>query len=226
MITILHPVKRQINQYYYLKSLIESYQSYVNEWINKSLNNIKEDAIAFSEGDKEIEDSMYSQGADTIYEQTDSENLLFYKAMLIMVYSYYEGIINKMAEDVDTQGRPSLICGKYEKVLSKESTDKVTFLFDYILPLRNHLCHNDSGTKDKDYEKAVKALKYLNDSHYIEMNYQTDSKGQIVLEKCSIYCINKDFIFILDVLDKEHDILMELSEIVGYKNKYIGKNDK
>ena len=97
-------------------------------------------------------------------------------------------------------------------------------LFDYILPLRNHLCHNDSGTKDKDYEKAVKALKYLNDSHYIEMNYQTDSKGQIVLEKCSIYCINKDFI--LDVLDKEHDILMELSEIVGYKNKYIGKNDK
>lgn len=224
MITILHPVKRQINQYYYLKSLIESYQSYVNEWINKSLNNIKEDAIAFSEGDKEIEDSMYSQGADTIYEQTDSENLLFYKAMLIMVYSYYEGIINKMAEDVDTQGRPSLICGKYEKVLSKESTDKVTFLFDYILPLRNHLCHNDSGTKDKDYEKAVKALKYLNDSHYIEMNYQTDSKGQIVLEKCSIYCINKDFI--LDVLDKEHDILIELSEIAGYKNTYIGKIEK
>jgi len=160
MIAIQHPVNRQIYQYYYLKSLIESYQSYVNEWINKSLNSIKEDAIAFSEGDKDIEDSMYSQGSNTIYEQTDSENLLFYKAMLIMVYSYYEGIINKMAEDAGTQGRPSLICGKYGKVLSKESTDKVAFLFDYILPLRNHLCHNDSGTKDKDYQKATKALKY------------------------------------------------------------------
>lgn len=221
MIAIQHPVNRQIFQYYYLKSLIESYQSYVNEWINKSLNNIKEDAIAFSEGEKEIEDSMYSQGADAIYEQTDSENLLFYKAMLIIVYSYYEGIIKKMAEDAGTQGRPSIICGNYGKVLSKESTDKVAFLFDYILPLRNHLCHNDSGTKDKDYEKAVKALKYLNDSGYIEMNYQTDSEGQVVLEKCSIYYIKKDFI--IDVLDMEHDILIELSEIAGYKNKYIGK---
>ena len=227
MITILHPVKRQINQYYYLKSLIESYRYYVEEWVNKTLKDIEAEAIASSEGedDKEIAvsiyNSVYSQGADAIYEQTDSENLLFYKAMLIIVYSYYEGIINKMAEDAGTQGRPSIICGNYGKVLSKESTDKVAFLFDYILPLRNHLCHNDSGTKDKDYEKAVKALKYLNDSGYIEMNYQTDSEGQVVLEKCSIYYIKKDFI--IDVLDMEHDILIELSEIAGYKNKYIGK---
>lgn len=221
MIAIQHPVNRQIFQYYYLKSLIERYQDYVKEWLNKTIKDIKDNTIAFSEGDNEIEASMYSQESNAIYEITDSEDLLFYKAMLIMVYSYYEGIINKMAEDAGTQGRPSLICGKYGKVLSKESTDKVAFLFDYILPLRNHLCHNDSGTKDKDYEKAVKALKYLDDSRYIEMDYQMDSEGQVVLEKCSIYYIKKDFI--IDVLDMEHDILIELSEIAGYKNKYIGK---
>ncbi len=230
MFTIQHPVKRQIGQYYYLKSLIESYQSYVNEWVNKTLKDIEGEAIASSEGedDKEIAlsiyTSVYSQGADAIYEQTDSENLLFYKAMLIMVYSYYEGIINKMAEDAGTQERPSLICGKYGKLLSKESTDKVAFLFDYILPLRNHLCHNDSGTKDRDYGKTVKSLKCLMDSRCIEMDYQKDSKGQIILEKCSIYWIKKEFI--LEVLDKEHDILIELSEIAGYKNTYIGKIEK
>jgi len=53
------------------------------------------------------------------------------------------------------------------------------------------------------------------------MDYQTDSGGQIVLEKCSIYFIKKEFI--IDVLDMEHDILIELSKMVGYKNTYIGK---
>lgn len=227
-ITERHIVNKQIYQYVFLKSLIENYQDYVKEWLNKTLKDIESEAIASSEGeeDKEIAASIYtniySQGASCAYDKIDSEDVLFYKAMLIMVYSYYEGIINKMAEDAGTQGRPSLICGKYEKVLSKESTDKVTFLFDYILPLRNHLCHNDSGTKDRDYEKTVQALKCLQDGHYIEMDYQTDSEGQIIIETCSIKCIKKEFI--LDVLDKEHVVLKELSEIVGYEDQYIEWN--
>ena len=197
MIAIQHPVNSQIFQYYYLKSLIESYRYYVEEWLNKTLKDITDNAIASSEGDKEIEASIYSQDSNAVYDKTDSEDVLFYKAMLIMVYSYYEGIISK---------------------------EKVTFLYESILPLRNYLCHNDSGTKGRDYEKTAKALKNLFRSRCIEINYQTNSEGKIILEKCSLYWINKDFI--IDVLDKEHDVLIELSEIAGYKNTYIGKHEK
>ena len=218
-ITKRHPVNKKIYQYYFLRSLIESYQSYVEEWLNKTLKDIKEKAIASSEGEKEIEDSIYSQEEYYAYNEIESEDVLFYKAMLIMVYSYYEGIINKMAEDAGVNNRPSCICIKYGKVLSEESMEKTTFIFDYILPLRNHLCHNDSGTKDRDYEKTVKALKYLDDSHCIKAIIQTDSDNQVILEKCSVVSINKDFI--LDVLDKEHDILKELSEKSGYEDEYI-----
>ena len=168
MIAIQHPVNSQIFQYYYLKSLIESYRYYVEEWLNKTLKDITDNAIASSEGDKEIEASIYSQDSNAVYDKTDSEDVLFYKAMLIMVYSYYEGIINKMAEDAGVKERPSSICEKYGKVLYSE--------------------------------------------------------GKIILEKCSLYWINKDFI--IDVLDKEHDVLIELSEIAGYKNTYIGKHEK
>lgn len=224
MIAIQHPVNSQIFQYYYLKSLIESYRYYVEEWLNKTLKDITDNAIASSEGDKEIEASIYSQDSNAVYDKTDSEDVLFYKAMLIMVYSYYEGIINKMAEDAGVKERPSSICEKYGKVLSEESKEKVTFLYESILPLRNYLCHNDSGTKGRDYEKTAKALKNLFRSRCIEINYQTNSEGKIILEKCSLYWINKDFI--IDVLDKEHDVLIELSEIAGYKNTYIGKHEK
>ena len=117
MIAIQHPVNSQIFQYYYLKSLIESYRYYVEEWLNKTLKDITDNAIASSEGDKEIEASIYSQDSNAVYDKTDSEDVLFYKAMLIMVYSYYEGIINKMAEDAGVKERQSSICEKYGKVL-------------------------------------------------------------------------------------------------------------
>ena len=140
----------------------------MEEWLNKTIKDIEAEANASSEGeeDKEIKASIFSsissQGVHCAYDKIDSEDELFYKAMLIMVYSYYEGILNKMAADAEVKDvRPSIICEKYGKVLSNESKEKAAFLFDNILPLRNHLCHNDSGTKDRDYEKPVKALMYL-----------------------------------------------------------------
>ena len=139
-----------------------------------------------------------------------------------MVYSYYEGIINKMAADAEVKDiRPSSICEKYGKELSEESKKKAVFLYDIILPLRNHLCHNDSGTKDRDYEKTVKALMYLFKNGCINMDFQINSEGKVTLETCSVFGINEDFI--LDVLDKEHDILIELSGKSGYKDEYIDR---
>ena len=226
MFAYIHRLNKQISQYNYLKSLIISYRYYVEEWLNKTIKDIEAEANASSEGeeDKEIKASIFSsissQGVHCAYDKIDSEDELFYKAMLIMVYSYYEGILNKMAADAEVKVvRPSIICEKYGKVLSKENKENATFLYDIIRLLRNHLCHNDSGTKGRNYEKTAKALKYLSESRCIEMDYQTNSEGQIILEKCSIYWINEDFI--LDVLNIEHDILIELSEIAGYKNTYI-----
>lgn len=228
MFAYIHPVNNKISQYSYLKSLITCYRYYVEEWEKKFLTDIESEAIDSSEGedDKEIAvsiyTSIYSQGVHCASDKIDSEDELFYKAMLIMVYSYYEGIINKMAADAEVKDiRPSSICEKYGKELSEESKEKAAFLFDNILPLRNHLCHNDCGTKDRDYEKTVNALKILFKTKCIDMDFQTNSEGQIALASCSVFGINEDFI--LDVLDKEHDILIELSEKAGYENQYIDR---
>ena len=55
----------------------------------------------------------------------------------------------------------------------------------------------------------------------IDMVFQKNSEGHITLETCSVFWINEDFI--LDVLDKEHDILIELSGKSGYKDEYIDR---
>ena len=77
-ITKRHPVNKKIYQYYFLRSLIESYQSYVEEWLNKTLKDIKEKAIASSEGEKEIEDSIYSHEKYYAYNEIESEDVLLF----------------------------------------------------------------------------------------------------------------------------------------------------
>lgn len=208
MIEIPHPVNRQIATYYYLGSLIANYKSYVDSWRDSALKEIRTKAKEFSEGDREIEADIYSQESRVIYEQTEFEELLFYKSMLIMVYSYYESIIHRMAIDVGVkEDRPSLICDKIGKALSSETKDKIDYIWNYVRLLRNHLCHNDSGTKDKDEECTKKSLNWLCQNKYIEMG---DNLGEY-----NVYYISKDFI--LDVLTKEHYVLLELSKIIGYK---------
>ena len=208
MIAIPHPVNRQIASYNYLSSLIANYQNYVDGWRDSVLKEIETKAKDISEGDCEIEADIYSQESRAIFEQTEFEELLFYKSMLTMVYSYYESILNKMACDVGSDNnRPSSICEKKGVSLSKKNQEKAVFLYEKVYFLRNHLCHNDSGSTDKDEEKTELALDWLYRNNFIDMD---DSLG-----KYNIYYINKDFI--LDVLTQEHDVLLELSKIIGYK---------
>jgi hypothetical protein len=50
----------------------------VEEWLNKTLKDIKEKAIASSEGEKEIEDSIYSQEEYYAYNEIESEDVLLF----------------------------------------------------------------------------------------------------------------------------------------------------
>lgn len=208
MIAIPHPINRKIATYNYLSTLIINYPNYVESWLDSVQKEINAKAIEFSEGDREIESDIYFQELRSIYNQTEYEECLFYKSMLIMVYSYYESILNKMAFDVNADNsRPSIICKKKGKSLSKENQKKAVFLYEKVYFLRNHLCHNDSGTKNKDEKKTEAALDWLCQNKCINLDNS--------LYRGEVCYISKDFI--LDVLNKEYDVLVELSKIIEYK---------
>lgn len=214
MITIPHPVNRKISTYSHLYALITNYHEHIESWRNKVLKEIELKAQELSEGDKEIEECIYSQESSGIYDQTEFEELLFNKSMLIMVYSYYESILHKMAIDVGLgkdDERPSLICQKMGAQLSTISREKTDFIWNKVHYLRNHLCHNDSVTKGDNDANTEKALIWLQQNKCIDMIRHQDDK----LDGFEVYYISKEFI--LDVLNKEHDILVELSKVIGYK---------
>ena len=210
MIAITHPIKQLINsQYGFLSSMLDRFPSLLSEWIKKQKVEVEQLAREYAEGDYEVYRDTYNSEISRVDPCYDEE-LLFNQAMLIMVYSYYESILCRLAKecglDVKTDARPSSIANKHNGTIEGESLNISTFLHDTILPLRNELCHNNNGTlysREEDNERTIAEL---------------ERKGYISMGNDGISIIDRSFI--RKVLDGEHKLLLKLSEICGFKTQW------
>lgn len=212
MIAITHPIKQMINcQHGFLSSMLDFYPYLVNEWIKMQKKEVEELAREYEEGDDEVYRDTYSSEISRIDPCYDEE-LLFNQAMLIMVYSYYESFLCRLAKEcglnVKTDARPSAIAKAHNGTIEGEFLKISTFLHETILPLRNELCHNNNGTlysREEDNERAIAKL---------------ERKGYISMGIDGI-CVT-DRGFIKQVLDGEHKLLLKLAEICGFKTTPYG----
>ena len=212
MIAITHPIKLMINsQYGFLFSMLDRFPNLLEDWMQKQKEEVEELANAEANWDYEVYSSIYSSEISRIDPCYDEEQL-FNQAMLIMVFSYYESFLCRLAKEcglnVKTDARPSLIAKAHNKTIEGEYLKISTFLFEAILPLRNELCHNNNGnlySREEDNERAIAEL---------------ERKGYIFIGNDGISIIDRSFI--KKVLDGEYKLLLKLAEICGYKTTLYG----
>lgn len=210
MIAITHPIKQMINsQYGFLLSMLDRFPSLLDEWIEKQKEEVEQLAKEYAEGDYEVYRDTYNLEISRIYPCYEEE-LLFNQSMLIMVYSYYESFLCRLAKEsglnVKTDARPSSIAKAHNGTIEEEFLKISTFLHEKILPLRNELCHNNNGTLYSREEKNESAIAEL------------DRKGYISMGNDGISFIDRKFI--KQVLDGENKLLLKLAEICGFNTKW------
>ena len=136
--------------------------------------------------------------------------------MLIMVYSYYESTLLRLATEIHVgEAHPSIIAKHFSVELDEELLKISNYLFKTIAPLRNQLCHNNQGTlfarsKNKRSEQIVNVEKL------VMRNYISIDDDRIV---------SIDRTFINNILDGEHKVLLKLAEICGFKTTLYGYKD-
>ena len=209
-----HPIKQLINsQYDFLSSMMEHFPNLHDEWKHKQELEVERFAKENSEGDDEVYRSIYNTEISRI-DSCDEEEQLFNQAMLIMVYSYYESLLLRLAQGCNAQNsRPSVIADLNGVSLDGEYKMIADYLYNVILPLRNEVCHNNNGTlflRAKDNEITLNSL--------VEKKYISIFDDRIVFI---------DRLFIKKILDGEHKLLLYLAELCGFKTKwYIYKEGK
>jgi len=213
MIAITHPIKQMINsQYGFLSSMLDQFPTLLDEWIEKQKEEVEQLAKEYAEGDYEVYRDTYNSEISRI-DPCYGEELLFNQAMLIMVYSYYESMLGRLAKECGIkEERPSAIAAKYNATIEGEFLRIATFLHNTMLPLRNQLCHNNNGTlyarsKDNEIENINKL---------IQKKYISEDDGRI-------YITNRNFV--KQVLDGEHKLLLKLAEISGFKTRWYAYKD-
>lgn len=204
MFAIPHPLRLMIDsQYQFLKSMIVRFPQLLNEWVETQFHEVAEMSNDCAQGDEELYRTVYNSEICRI-DNCSGEEQLFNQAMLIMVYSYYESILQRIADELSTEPQPSKIANLHGKLLNDEMKKNSIFIHETILPLRNQLCHNNNGTLFKRSQKQGKN------------NILNLAKLKVIdIEDNKITISNPNFI--CDVLEIEHDVLSKLADICGYK---------
>ena len=210
MIAITHPIKQLINnQHDFLSSMLDRFPGLLEEWMQKQKDEVEELANAGANGDYEVYSSIYSSEISRIDPCYDEEQL-FNQVMLIMVYSYYESTLLRLAKEIkEDEARPSVIANHFGVVLDDELLKISNYLYKTILPLRNQLCHNNQGTLfTRSKKEEIENIDKLEERKFITMD---DDR---------IVSIDRNFI--KKILYGEHKLLLKLAEICGYKTTLYG----
>lgn len=186
----------------FIEQLILDYPFFLKKWEDEQSDIFKSEAKENSEGDVTVEWSLYAQSMRAFDSDEDLLNY-FYQAMLLVVYSYYEGILTAIEKSANPSNIESKICRSHHIVLSEESKQNISYISSVVRIVRRNICHHNAGTlKDLD------ALQMI-----VKKNVD------LSLDDGVIYISDKKFI--LDALQKEYFVLLELAEKLGLKSRTI-----
>ena len=176
------------------------------KWLDKAEKEFSQIAKDNSDGDIEVESTIYSSLCSAFNDNADRMNM-FYQSAFLMCYSYYESCVAQLSKNTKTKEAIQAICKSKNISLSEESLNAIDYLQNDINDLRNNICHNNFGT----YRK-IDSLKRLS-----ELNVGFDFDGN------TLFFTNPKLI--IDALDKMHAVLNELCDKLGYKTVIVGKKN-
>lgn len=203
MITIRDRIKQRIDdQFQYLEMMIERFPILLENYKKEQESEFKIIASEVADGDKEIEYSVHSELSKAL-DSLPLENEMFNSAMLLIIYSYYESVINLLAKDIGTKQQIDAICQTKKITISDEIQKEIDFLDDNVRYLRNQIAHNNNGT----FRKEAKLLNII--SSFDDLCLNDD-----------IICI-KNKRFLLNILQREYNVLSFLSKELGLKTKTV-----
>ena len=206
-IALRHPITARVDdRASFLRSLLEEYPRFLNEWENSTEEEFAQTAKDNADGDKEIEHTIYSSLCSAFNDNAYRMNM-FYQSVFLMCFSYYESCVAQLSKNTKTKEAIQAICKSKNISLSEESLNAIDYLQNDINDLRNNICHNNFGT----YRK-IDSLKRLS-----ELNVGFDYDGN------TLFFTNPKFI--IDALDKMHAVLNELCDKLGYKTVIVGKKN-
>lgn len=187
----------------FLEYLIKEYPRLLEEWTEKTDKEFEKEAKEEADGDYEVYSSIYNSFLSA-FDDIENREDMFYKAMLLMTYSYYEGALSYFCKNKQKDDLVDIICKTNHFELSEQARDAKSSLQSDIRIVRNQLTHNNIQAKGNK-ETLNRICKEWTEIHI--------SNGEITITGDD---------FILDALKKETLILKELCEKLGYKHKKIG----
>lgn len=208
MFAIRHPLTAMIqDRKIYIEALITDFPNMKASLYAKIRDGAIQWATDIAEGDLDIKNEEYEKYVNAYEESRDFDNL-FYQAMLIIVYAYYDGAVERMCKEngiKDTNGdRIEKLCQNHKISLSKNAQEYKTCIYENMKHLRHDVVHNNAGTLAN-----VDTIKNIT-QRYPEMQIRDN---EVIINGPD---------FILDMLNKEYFVLYELAHKLGYKTKYIG----
>lgn len=207
-ISIIDSIRREIDaQYYYIKTMIETYPSFMENWLSKEEEKNKKIAKEYADGDAEVFSTTYlnlSSGMDVFYETTNH----FYQAVFLVTYSYYDSWLSKIGKEQGLDISDKSICVRELKErcgfeLVGDIQEKVCYLFKTVKCFRNLIAHNNNGTF-KGYKKEQEDALQNICSKYNDIK---ENDGCVIINGSK---------FIIDVLEMEHEVLLEICYKLGY----------
>ncbi|MBR3532241.1 MAG: hypothetical protein IKN83_12865 [Bacteroidaceae bacterium] len=133
------------DSFVFLKHLIEEYPLLSKKKDEETIIFFKKEAEEIAEGDSEIYNSVYSTLLSYL-EDSDFKKDLFYQAMVMLVYSFYERIIRSLADKANESTLIDAICKAKGITLSNEAIKAKEDINSNIRILRNQIVHNNFGT--------------------------------------------------------------------------------
>ena len=202
-ISIVHSIRREIDaQYYYIKTMIETYPSFMKNWVSKEEEKNRGIAKEYANGDDEVFFTTYQNlcyGMDVFDETTNH----FYQAVFLVAYSYYESWLNRFGKEVGVK-KENVGVKELKKELNftidNDIQEMVDYLYQIVRPFRNLIAHNNGGTSKAEQKNALMEVR---------------SKYKDIEEYDLCVRINGND-FILDVLEMEHKVLLEFCDKLGY----------
>ncbi|MCQ2374328.1 MAG: hypothetical protein MJ069_00280 [Salinivirgaceae bacterium] len=188
----------------YIRSLICRFPEQQKDWIDKIDSEFKKLAQTEFPNESDSAYQMYRSYSSAALDSCELEKDMFYKSMFLMTYIYYESALKKIFAKSNVNKSLEYYISTNHLELKQATYSDYEFVKKYAKALRDHLCHNGYGEEYK-VEKITSKL-----ADYPEVSINEDGVVTITDSK-----------FILDVLGKEQNILNEIAERLGFKNKII-----
>ena len=176
----------------YLISIFPTLQKSHEEYL---ISMFSDTASRLAEGDKDVELSIKSQLSAKYYDTQDNKNI-FYQAMFIMAYSYYETCINLINKELGAikpiKGKDivSSIIDNNKIYLTEMITEEKRFIYETVREFRNFIVHNNAVIPTDKQDAAIKKLV----EQYSEIKY----------DNYEVYITDSQCI--IDILAKEYNI--------------------